>query len=426
MDIAIIGSGISGLVAGHHLHRDHQIVVFEADDRIGGHTNTVDVQVEGQTWPVDTGFIVFNHKTYPHFTRLLDELGVASKSSSMSFSVKCEHTGLEYNGTNLDSLFAQRRNLFRPRFWGMIHDILHFNKQATAFVKKSKSSELTLGEFLAWGNYSELFISHYILPMGSAIWSASRADMLAFPMHFFASFFHNHGMLSVNERPQWRVVEGGSNTYVKALTAPWVDQIRTGSPVSRVRRAHGGAYVTVDGREHFFDAVIFATHADQALKILADPSEEEESILSALPYQKNEAILHTDTSVLPKKHKAWAAWNYHLFSENVDRVAVTYNMNILQGFHQAPETFCVTLNYEDAIDPDKIISRVPYAHPLFTENSIEAQADHHKISGHRATYYCGAYWFNGFHEDGVRSGLRVVDQVKEAATLAAVPGEVVA
>lgn len=410
MKIAIVGSGISGLVAAHKLHRQHEITLFESEDRLGGHTHTHDITMLERTWRVDTGFIVFNDWTYPNFIRLMDELGVASQPSSMSFSVSCQRTGLEYNGTTLNALFAQRRNLLDPGFYRMILDILRFNREAPALLQQD-DDQTSLGDYLAARGYSRRFREHYILPMGGAIWSATAERMLAFPARYFIRFFHNHGMLSVDERPVWRVIRGGSRAYLGPLTAGFKDRIRLATPVASIVRDGEGATLRFrQGGAERFDAVILACHSDQALRLLADPSPAEHDVLGAIPYQENEAVLHTDTALLPRSRRAWAAWNYHILREARDRVAVTYNMNILQGL-DAPETFCVSLNPGIAINPARIIKRMIYHHPVYTPEGIAAQRRHAEISGAHRTYFAGAYWGYGFHEDGVKSGLRVAEQI---------------
>ena len=411
MKIAIVGSGISGLVAAHQLAADHDITVFEANDYIGGHTQTHDIRIGDRHWSIDTGFIVFNDWTYPEFIRLMETLGVASQPSNMSFSVRCETTGLEYNGTSLNSLFAQRRNLLSPRFYRMIRDILRFNREAPGFLETG-DDQVRLGDYLEANGYRREFRDQYIIPMGAAIWSAAPGDMLDFPARYFIRFFHNHGMLSVDKRPQWRVIRGGSSQYIGPLTERFGDRIRLQSPVSRIRRDASGVWLeTPSTPAERYDAVVLACHSNQALAMLEEPTAAEREILGAIPYQENEAILHTDASVLPKAKLAWAAWNYHIPRETRDRVAVTYNMNILQGL-EAPETFCVSLNYPGTIDPSRILKRLTYHHPAYTPAGIAAQQRHGDISGHHRTYYAGAYWGFGFHEDGVRSGLRAADQIR--------------
>ena len=417
MRIAIIGTGISGLSAAWALHRDHALTLFEAGDYIGGHTHTVDVEVQGRPYAVDTGFIVFNDWTYPQFIELLDQLQVASRPTQMSFSVRCERSGLEYNGETLNTLFAQRRNLFRPAFHRMIRDILRFNREAPALLEQEQDP--SLDAYLRAGRYSREFIDHYILPMAAAIWSAEPVLMGQMPARFFVRFFKNHGLLSVRDRPQWRVISGGSRSYVEVLVAPFREHIRLNCPVEWLRRTPGQIEIKpVGGAVEYFDQVIIATHSDQALRLLADPSAQEREILGALPYQENDVVLHTDTRLLPQRRLAWAAWNYHLPAQPRDRVAVTYNMNILQGL-EAPETFCVTLNRGDAIDPARILYRTTYHHPVFTTAGVQAQARRAEVSGVNRTWYCGAYWRNGFHEDGVDSGLAVARDLSAGWRVAA-------
>ena len=412
MKIAVIGTGIAGNVAAYHLAREHDVTVFETDNRIGGHTNTVHVEHGGQEYDIDTGFIVFNERTYPNFIALLDELGVAWQDSDMGFSVQHEKTGLEYSGSTLNSLFAQRSNLFRPSFHRMVREILRFNRESPRLLEANASS-VSLKDYLSNEKYSQEFVDHFIIPMGAAIWSAKPEVMGQMPAEFFVRFFRNHGMLSVNDRPVWRVIKGGSNSYVEKLVAGHRDHIRLNAPVEFVRRFPGHVEVKVTGHEvERFDQVFMACHGDQALQLLADPSMNEEQVLGQFKYQENEAILHTDDSLMPRRRRAWAAWNYHIPAYSQERVAVSYNMNILQGI-KAPVTFCVTLNHAYAIRPEKIIQRFQYSHPVFTPESIEAQKRHADINGAYRTYYCGAYWRNGFHEDGVVSALTALEHFKE-------------
>ena len=402
MKIAVVGAGIAGNVAARELHRDHDVTVFEAGHHVGGHTHTHDVEMHGRRWQVDTGFIVFNDRTYPNFIALLDELGVASQQSSMSFSVRDEASGLEYNGTTLNTLFAQRRNLLRPSFLGMLRDIVRFNREAPALLA-APGGELPLAEFLARGRYGSAFVDHYIVPMGAAIWSTDPDSMLAFPARFFVRFLHHHGLLTVNDRPVWRTIRGGSARYVERLTAPFRDRIRLDTPVQWIRRLPGSVVVKARGHEAVrYDAAFLACHSDQALGLLADPSAAEREVLGAIPYQHNEAVLHTDTRLLPRRRRAWAAWNYHVLPGNRGPVALTYNMNILQRL-DAPTPFLVTLNRSDAIDPARIVKRIAYQHPLYTPDCVAAQARQRELNGALCTYYCGAWWRNGFHEDGVVS-----------------------
>lgn len=407
MKIAIIGSGIAGLTSAYLLQREHEITVFEAQDWIGGHTHTVPVRLDGREYAVDTGFIVFNDWTYPNFIQLLQQLGVGFKPTEMSFAVSDPDTGVEYNGHDLNSLFAQRRNLLSPAFWGMLRDILRFNREAQFDLAEQRiAADLTLGQYLQQRGYGQRFIDHYIVPMGAAIWSMSLADMLGFPLQFFVRFFKNHGLLSVSNRPQWYVIEGGSSAYVAPLTKGFAERIRLNCPVSRVERDELGVTLESPAGRERFDAVIFACHSDQALQLLAEPSASELEILGALRYADNDVVLHTDTRVLPKRRLAWASWNYRLGGPTRQPAAVTYNMNILQGI-ESEHTFCVSLNQTDAIDPDKILARFSYAHPQYSLAASAAQQRGEELQGRQHSYFCGAYWANGFHEDGVVSALRV-------------------
>lgn len=414
MKIAIIGSGIAGNVVAHHLYRDHDITLFESADHIGGHTHTHTVELDGERHEIDTGFIVFNDWTYPNFIALLNELGVASQPSAMSFSVRNEHSGLEYNGTSLDGLFAQRRNLLRPSFHRMIRDILRFNREAPALL--DSATEMLLGDYLAGQHYSRPFIDDYLIPMGAAIWSTDPVRMLSFPARYFVRFLHNHGMLSVNKRPQWRTIRGGSARYVEKLTAPFRQHIHLNAPVEAVRRMPDRVMVKVRGTEAArYDHVFLACHSDQTLRLLADASVVERDVLGAIPYQENEAVLHTDTAVLPRRRRAWAAWNYHVMNAGRSRAqpaTLTYNMNILQNL-TSRNTFCVTLNRTAEIAPSRIIKRLTYHHPLYTPAGVAAQQRQHEVNGVSRTYFCGAYWRYGFHEDGVVSALNALQHFQQ-------------
>jgi predicted NAD/FAD-binding protein len=414
MKIAIIGSGISGLTSAYLLNRQHDIHVFEASSWIGGHTHTVDVTVGGRDYAVDTGFIVFNDWTYPNFITLLSQLNVGFQPTEMSFSVRDPATGTEYNGNTLNSLFAQRSNLLSPAFWGMLRDILRFNREALSDLEQQRiSATTTLGSYLTSRAYGQRFIDHYIVPMGAAIWSMSLGQMLNFPLQFFVQFFRNHGLLSVNDRPQWQVVSGGSRSYVAPLSASFASKIRLDCPVQRVERDADGVIVySTQGNERF-DKVVFACHSDQALRLIAQPSAAEQSILGALPYANNDVVLHTDTRLLPDRRLAWASWNYRLNGDRTRSAAVTYDMNILQGI-QSDTTFCVSLNQTEAIDPALILSRHTYAHPQYSLAGVAAQARWQELLGANHSYFCGAYWANGFHEDGVVSALRVAHAFGEA------------
>lgn len=405
--IAVVGSGISGLLSALLLQNKYAVTLFEQNDYLGGHTHTLDVDLNGQHFLVNTGFIVYNDWTYPNFIRLMDHLGVASEASSMSFSVRCDRTNLEYNGTSLNSLFCQRKNLLSRRFWRMVNDIVRFNREATrAYQQGDIDPTMTLQRFLDENRYSEEFIRYYIIPMGAAIWSAPESDMLGFPLAFFVRFFHNHGMLSVDNRPQWRVISGGSRSYVTALKQQLRGPVHTGRKIEQIERFSHGVLLRDDqGQLEPFDAVVMACHSDQALAMLTQPSLEERQFLGAIPYQDNDVVLHTDIRLLPQRKLAWAAWNYRIPERADLPVHVTYNMNILQNF-VSDTTFCVSLNQSDRIDPATIISRYRYSHPAYTLAGMHAQNSFDRINGQQHTYYCGAYWFNGFHEDGVNSAIR--------------------
>lgn len=405
MKIAIIGSGISGLTCAYYLNPTHDITVFEANDYIGGHTHTVNVQNHA----VDTGFIVFNDWTYPNFEKLMAELNVQSHNTEMSFAVVDNDNAFEYSGSNLNTLFAQRRNLLSYSFWRMLRDIMRFNRETLRDLD-ALDAGLTLGQYLTQNRYSKRFISHYIVPMGAAIWSMPTDEMLDFPLRFFITFFKNHGLLSINNRPQWRVITGGSSAYIAPLTASFKDKIHLNTAVQKVERVNQQVQIHSPRGIEQFDAVIFACHSDTALQLLNEPSVLERELLTALPYADNDVVLHTDITRLPQRKTAWASWNYNLSTNQ--RASLTYNMNILQGI-QSETTFCVSLNQTDWIAPDKILARFNYAHPQFSLSGVAAQARWTEISGVNNTYFCGAYWGNGFHEDGVSSALRVVAQINE-------------
>jgi predicted NAD/FAD-binding protein len=420
MKIAIIGSGISGLACGHYLHRKHEISVLEAAPRIGGHTATADVAMGGRRFAIDTGFIVYNDWTYPNFIALMESLGVATKATEMSFSLSDSSSGLEYAGSNLNTLFAQRRNLLSPSFLGMLKDIMRFNREAERDLEGGfVAADSTLGEYLDSKAYGAAFRDYYLLPMGSAIWSTDLDDMGQFPLHFFLRFFRNHGLLNVVDRPQWRVIEGGSREYLAPLSAPFSDRIRCGVKILHVRRYDDGVELTFEsGLTERYDHAVFACHSDQALGLLADPSHQEQQILGAIPYVNNEVVLHTDTRLLPAKRRAWSAWNYQRRVPG-QRATLTYNMNILQGI-DSPETFCVTLNDTESINVHKRLGIFNYAHPMFTLEGMKAQERWSEINGQR-TWYCGAYWRNGFHEDGVVSASRVADALNKQPGAVTVP-----
>lgn len=422
MKIAIIGSGISGLTAAWLLQQSHEIVVFEANDYVGGHTHTIDVDVDGEPLAIDTGFIVYNDWTYPNFIHMLERLGVDSLATEMSFSVRCERSHIEYNGSNLNGLFAQRSNLLKPRFHRMLQDILRFNREAVELLEADHDS-LTVDEYVTQRGYSRQFSDLYLIPMGAAIWSCPPETFGKFPVRFIVEFYRNHGLLSIRNRPQWRVISGGSARYVEKLIDPFKERIRLNSPVESIVRDESGITIRATGSEdERFDHAIFASHSDQALRILGDTATlTERNVLNEFPYQKNSAVLHWDDSVLPQRRRAWASWNYHI-DESPRRLngeseetagqsaTVTYNMNILQRL-KAERTYCVTLNRDEAIDPAKIIGQYEYHHPIYTTERRTAQQRHSDLINHNRTSFCGAYWGNGFHEDGVNSAIAVCKQL---------------
>ena len=414
MKIAIIGSGISGLTAAYILNRAHDITMFEQNDYVGGHTHTHDLEFDGKKLAVDSGFIVYNERTYPNFINLLDQLGVKRQQTRMGFSVKSEIHNLEYAGHSLNGLFACRSNLFKPSFIKMLLSMLQFNKKARADLDVI-DPDTTLGEYLNDNNYPDEFINNYIIPIGAAIWSTVPTNMMNIPAIFFIRFFENHGLLQIVDRPKWWVVKGGSKRYVEKMISNFKEKIRLSTPVKKVKRDENKVMVTFGSNNQHaesFDAVVFATHSTQSLELLDQPTEAEVEILGAIPYQKNDALLHYDDSILPKRKLAWASWNYLLDQNQGKPVALTYNMNILQGL-TCTKTFCVTLNSENQVNPEKVIKYLSYEHPLFTLEGIKAQKRKHEISGVNNTYYCGAYWQNGFHEDGVVSALDVCSHFGE-------------
>ena len=411
-NIAIIGSGISGLTSAYLLSKKHNVTVFEKNDYIGGHTATVDIEKDGIPYAIDTGFIVFNDKTYPNYLALLDEIGIGKKATEMSFSVHNCHTGLEYNGHNLNTLFAQRRNLLNPKFWLLVKEILRFNKLCKGiFEADVYLPGLTLGEFLTEHKFSPFFAEHYILPMGAAIWSSSLEQMEEFEFRFFVQFFHHHGLLNIADRPQWYVIPNGSRSYLAPLCAPFKDNIHLNANILGITRNDNKVQIHFDNPDdkQTFDEVVIACHSDQSLSLLSDASKDEESLLSDMPYSENSVILHTDVSLLPDRETAWASWNYQLSQDRSKPASVTYNMNILQGFY-SDHTFCVTLNQKQDIDPDKILKEYNYHHPIFSSASIRAQQQRDLICGKHHTHFAGAYWHSGFHEDGVRSAVEVAQR----------------
>ena len=406
MKIAVIGSGISGLTASWLLHRDFDLTVYEAGDYAGGHTHTVDVDLPEGRYAVDTGFIVFNKVTYPNFCRILDRLGVDSQPSRMTFSVKCQKTGLEYNSHNLDTFFAQRKNLLSPSFWRMILEIFRFRSRFKQYLDVS-DPRVPLVRTLRDHGFSSRFIEEFITPLGSSLWSVDPEQFSQFPLQTFVRFFKNHGFLDIRNPFEWRVICGGSRRYVEKMTSGFAGRIRTNMPVTGIRRFDDRVEVTDrSGETVSYDQVVVAVHSDQALRLLTDATPAERDILGAIPYQENDTVLHTDARILPERRRIWASWNYLIPSQMKNRAVLTYDMNILQSLPASRE-FCVTLNGAEAIDPGEVKARFVYHHPVFTTRAPEAQKRHAEISGMNRTHYCGAYWGYGFHEDGVNSALRV-------------------
>ena len=406
MRIAIIGSGVSGLVTAHLLHRRHDVVLYESDERPGGHSDTHRVELPELTCDVDTGFLVYNQRTYPLFCRLLDELGIHTKPSDMSFSVADQRTGLEWRGTSLSTVFAQRRNLARPDFLRMLADVGRFNRLARGLLADPPPDGVTLEEVLAPHRWSSGFRDWYLVPLGSSIWSADPSTFTRIPAATFARFFERHGLLNVRDQPSWRTIDGGSRLYVDALVRPLRDEgrLRLGTPVGKIRRQPGGVEIVSDAGAETYDHVVLATHSDQALRLLSDPDRMEREILGALRYQPNRATLHTDVSLLPTERRAWASWNYHRLEADRDEATLTYYLNRLQGIDSTTPVL-VTLNRDDAIDPEKVLAGMDYAHPVLDPAALRAQGGRHEINGTRRTWFVGAYWDCGFHEDGVRSAV---------------------
>ncbi|MES2606956.1 MAG: oleate hydratase [Pseudomonadota bacterium] len=421
MKIAVIGSGIAGMAAAYYLHHartrvPHEVHLFEAGDRLGGHTATKQVRDGEQMLAIDTGFIVYNDWTYPNFIELLTNLDIRSQPTEMSFSVSDAVSGLEYKGSSINTLFAQRANVVSPRFWRLLADIARFNRQVERHLAADPAlGNATLGDYLREQRYSSAFAELYLIPMGAAIWSSDHGTMLNFPLQFFVRFFRNHGLLNVVNRPQWRVLEGGSSSYIVPLTTGYSYNIHLRTPVQRIERGcqvDGKIKVAVHSKRgcEYFDQVVLACHSDQALRLLGDPTAAEKSILGAIPYCRNEVVLHRDERLLPRNRRAWSSWNVKIDEDKTRPATLTYNMNILQDLH-SKNTWCVTLNQTNAIREELIEGIYHYEHPVFTQAGIAAQQRWEEINGVNGTWYCGAWWRNGFHEDGVWSALRVANEL---------------
>lgn len=406
MRLAIVGAGISGLVAAYILSQKYGVAVFEANDYAGGHTNTIEVAVDGRTYAVDTGFIVCNERNYPNFFRLLKKLGVSWQPANMSFSFRCQATGMEYSFRSLDGLFADRRNLLRPQFYRLLWDIWRFRRELPGLATRMEESR-TVGDYLAEQGYSQAFRRFFLIPLAAAIWSADPERLADFPIAYLTRFFANHGLLNLRDKPRWQVIRGGSRQYVAPLIRPFQKNLRLQCPIQSIRRRPEGVEIVPEqGPSEFFDAVVLAVHSDQALRLLADASPAEQKILGAIPYQENFTVLHTDSSWLPRRRRAWASWNYLLPREGRGGVAVTYHQNRLQSL-TAPVEFCVTLNPPAPVRPAAVIREITYHHPVYTAAGFAAQKRWSEINGVNRTYFCGAYWGYGFHEDGVNSALAV-------------------
>ncbi len=404
--IAIIGTGISGLVSAYLLSKKYEVHVFEANDYLGGHTRTIEHSFKGKALQLDTGFIVFNKKTYPNFLKILEKENINIQPSEMSFSYQSHDAKFSYNGHSLNSLFADRKNLYSLEFYSLLVDILKFNSQAKRLLQKSHKLESSVNEFLQANTYGKLFIETYLKPMACAIWSCPANQVLDFPLHFFFGFLKNHGLLDLFSRPQWYVIQNGSKSYIDALTSKYKDNIYLNTPILKIRRNPSGVILVTDKDSISFDQVVIATHSDVALKILDNPTNDEKSILGAIPFNNNEITLHYDTQVLPTIKRNWASWN---FTENKNnQCCLTYYLNRLQNLEQ-DENFCVSVNLGDTIDKEKIIKEISFSHPVFSQKSIAAQKRHHEINGKNNTFYCGAYWGYGFHEDGVSSAIKACE-----------------
>ena len=405
--VAVIGGGISGLAAAYLLSRRHRVHLFEKESRLGGHTNTIVVAGRDSTVPLDTGFLVHNDRTYPNLVRLFSELGVQTKDSDMSFSVACRRTGLEYSSRGANGFFAQRRNLLSPSHLSLLRDIVRFNQEAPALLNAPDGGSQTLGEFLDARRFGDGFTQRYLFPMAAAIWSAPLEAIRSFPALTLIRFFANHGLLSLNDQPTWRVVEGGSHTYIPLLAAPVSGGIHEGALIKAVRRGERAVSLEFHDRPAMaFDEVVFACHGDQVLPLLADPSDREREVFAKFSTTTNTAWLHTDTSVMPALARAHASWNYLLGAEADAPPMVTYDLNRLQGLTTA-ERYFVTLNPGSHIDDHRVLKKLTYRHPLYTRDAITVQRGWRDVSGVNRTHYCGAYWFYGFHEDGLNSAIRV-------------------
>jgi len=405
----VIGAGISGMAAAYFLSRKHRVHLFEREHRLGGHTNTVTIDTPGGAVALDTGFLVHNDRTYPNLVRLFAELGVATRASDMSFAVSCRRTGLEYSSRGANGFFAQRLNAVRPAHLSLLREIVRFNREAPALLTAGNGPSLTLGEFLEERRFGDSFTRSYLVPMASAIWSASADAIKSFPALTLIRFFDNHGLLTLTSQPAWKVVVDGSHTYIPRLTAPLEDRVHRGAVIEAVHRDESGVTIAFGDRPAMvFDEVVFACHGDEVLPLLASPSDRERDLFANFTTTTNIAVLHTDASVLPSQPRARASWNYLLGVDVESAPTVTYDLNRLQSL-TTPEQYCLTLNPDGGIDDGRVLRRFVYRHPLYTRAAIRAQAGWSGVSGVNHTHYCGAYWSYGFHEDGLNSALRVAN-----------------
>jgi len=410
LKVAIIGSGISGISAAEYLSDKCEVTVYEKNSKVGGHADTHTIDVDGESIDVDTGFIVFNPDNYPRFLELLNKYNVAYKDSDMSFAVSNRFSGLEYNATNINKLFCQRRNIFNPKFLRMIRDITRFYKEAPALLEEV-SNNISLGEYLRVNGYSDYFTNEHIIPMASALWSGKADLIMDFPARYLVAFMQNHNMMQISDRPVWKTVSGGSRQYLKAITEKASFDVSLNASIAKVERTeHGVTLHFSGGEEHQFDHVIFACHSDQALKLLDEPTSSEREVLGAIKYQRNEICLHWDVALLPKKKKAWASWNVIRNEISKVQCTVSYYMNLLQSL-PTERPVIVSLNMSEQVDTKKVWKYLEYEHPVYTQKTIDAQNRRPELQGKMSSYYCGAYWGWGFHEDGARSGLEAAQQL---------------
>ena len=407
MKIAVVGGGVSGIVSSFLLSKEHDVTLFEANDYLGGHTNTIPVKTASGTVDVDTGFIVYNSQNYPGFVSFLDQLGVETQDSDMSFGFFNPRENFFYSSVGLSGILAQKRNLFNPKFIHMFYEVKRFNELALSFLNGPDTRSFTLKDFIVQSDFSSYFLDYYLLPMGAAIWSCSYRDVLSFPAYSFLAFWKNHQLLTLGARPTWRTVKGGSFKYVEAFKSHFKGQILLNTPIQRItRHDEGVTIITKEDAVFDYDYVVIATHADQVLKLLAKPTALEKSLFSKWQYSLNHTVLHSDASVMPPKSSAWASWNYSFSSSDASKVSVTYYMNRLQSL-SAEEPFLVTLNPYQSIDASKVHKEIMYKHPIFNFDAIETQSKIRSLAGANHTAFCGSYLGHGFHEDAVQSACAV-------------------